>query len=75
MCSSDLTRQRATARKIVGIRKEATEMAKGYFLENNASAIVAAILEGKFQSDLASRLGHIAQLNKIEVRKLEVTQA
>jgi small subunit ribosomal protein S3Ae len=69
-----VTRQRATARKIVGIRKEATEIAKGYFLENNASAIIAAILEGKFQSDLASRLNHIAPLNKIEVRKLEVIQ-
>ena len=70
-----ITRQRATARKIVGIRKEACEMAKGYFMENDASSIITAILEGKFQSDLASRLSHVVPLNKVEVRKLEVPQA
>jgi small subunit ribosomal protein S3Ae len=70
-----VTRQRATTRKIVGIRKEAGEIAKGYFLENDANAIIAAILGGKLQSDLAARLNHIAPINKIEVRKLEVAQS
>jgi len=67
-----VTRQRATTRKIVGIRKEAGEIAKGYFNENDADAIIGAILGGKFQSDIAARLSHIAPINKIEVRKLEV---
>lgn len=70
-----ITRQRATARKIVGIRKEAGEIAKGYFMENDANSIIGAILEGKFQSNLASMLSHIAPLSKIEVRKLEIAQA
>ena len=69
-----ITRGRTTASKIVGIRHEASEFAKSYFLENNSSAIINAILEGRLQSEFASKLSHVVPLNKVEVRKLEIEQ-
>jgi small subunit ribosomal protein S3Ae len=67
-----VTRTRTTASKIVGIRKEASGLAKSYFADNDSSAIINSIIEGKFQTELASRLSHVVPLNKVEVRKLEI---
>ncbi|MFI5412644.1 MAG: hypothetical protein ACHQX1_02025 [Candidatus Micrarchaeales archaeon] len=67
-----ITRQRSTHTKIVGVRKEMVEFTLNYFKENDINPIVGAIMEGKFQAELASKLNHITDLNKIEVRKLEI---
>jgi ribosomal protein S3AE len=70
-----ITRSRATTSKIEGLRKEAEELTKSYFVENDSDSIINSILEGKFQSELAAKLSHIIPLNKVEVRKLEIGQA
>lgn len=69
-----VTRTRATTKKIVGIREEASKMVKSYFIDNDSNSIINSILEGKFQSGIASRLNHVAPINKVEVRKLELEQ-
>jgi small subunit ribosomal protein S3Ae len=67
-----ITRERAAANKIAGLRKEASLLAKNYITENDCNAVVTSILEGKFQAELSSKLSHIVPLSKIEVRKLEI---
>ncbi len=67
-----VTKQRAAHSKILGMRKEMNALAAEYFSNNDYSAIINAIIEGKFQSDIAGKLEHIAPINRIEVRKLEV---
>ena len=67
-----ITRSRATHTKIAGVRKEMVEFTLNYFKENEIDPIIGAIIEGKFQGEMASKLRHITDLNKVEVRKLEV---
>ena len=67
-----ITRERTASKKISGIRKEASLLTKNYITENDSNAVVSAILEGKFQAEMAAKLNHIAPLSKIEVRKLEI---
>ncbi len=68
-----ITRARTTNSRIVGIRQEMTNIATNFFKENDANDAINAIIEGKFQAELAAKLRHIAPLNKIEVRRLEVS--
>jgi ribosomal protein S3AE len=70
-----VTRGRTAHTKIVGIRKEAEDFTRLYFKENEANAAISAIIEGKFQADLTTKIKHIADLNKVEVRKLELANA
>jgi ribosomal protein S3AE len=67
-----ITRARAEHTKIVGVRREMTDFTLNYFKENDIDSIVNAIIEGKFQAEVVSKLHHITDLNKIEVRKLEI---
>ncbi len=67
-----ITRQRTTHSRIFGIRKEMDQMVKDFFSSTDSDAAVNAIIEGKFQADLSARLEHIAPLNKVEVRRLDV---
>ncbi len=67
-----ITRQRSTHSRIRGIRKEMRELIKAYAGENAAQDVVGAIVEGRFQADLAAKLKHIAPISKVEVRALEV---
>jgi small subunit ribosomal protein S3Ae len=67
-----VTRQRTTHSRILGIRKEMNGFVAEYCKSNDFATIVNSIVEGKFQSELANRIEHIAPLYKIEVRKLEV---
>lgn len=67
-----ITRQRAAHTKIVGVRKEMELFTNNYFKETDLDAAVTAVIEGKFQGELQAKLGHIANLNKVEVKKLEI---
>lgn len=67
-----ITRARATHTKLVGVRKDMVAFTINYFKENELEQIIGAIIEGKFQAELSSKLTHITELNKVEVRKLEI---
>lgn len=69
-----VTKQRTGHSKILGMRKEMNSLTAEYFKGNDYGAVINAIIEGKFQSDLAGKLEHIAPINRLEVRKLEVKQ-
>jgi small subunit ribosomal protein S3Ae len=67
-----VTRARTAHTKIVGLRKEMIDFTRGYFSENDMGPAIGAIIDGKFQDALTAKLRHITDLNKIEVRKLEI---
>ncbi len=67
-----ITRARTTHSRVVGIREEMSVLAANFFKESDANDAINAVIEGKFQAELASRLRHIAPLNKIEVKTLEM---
>ncbi len=67
-----ITMRRARSSKIRGIRKEMNEYLKSYFSSNEYAQIIKAIAEGRLQAELASKLGHIAQISKVEIKKLEI---
>lgn len=67
-----VTRARTAHTKIVGMRREMIDFTRGYFRENDIGPLVGSIIDGKFQDALTSKLRHITDLNKIEVRKLEI---
>jgi small subunit ribosomal protein S3Ae len=69
-----ITRNRTTHSKIRGIRKEMEAIVASYINDNDMNAIISTINEGKLQSDIAARLNHIASINRVEVKKLEVNQ-
>jgi len=67
-----ITKARTTHSRIVGIRKEMNQHVTNFFSENEANAAITAVVEGRFQAELASKLRHIAPLNKVEVKTLEI---
>ncbi len=67
-----ITKMRTARTKIVGVRKDMIAYTAKYFSENDLDAAVNSIMEGKFQAELASSLRHITDLQKVEVRKLEI---
>ena len=66
-----VTSIRTTRSKIVGLRKEADQIIKEFVSSNDSDAIVSSVINGKMQAELAARLKHITQINKVEIRKLE----
>jgi small subunit ribosomal protein S3Ae len=68
-----ITRARSNHTKIIGLRKEMVVFTLNFFKETEMDAAIGAILEGKFQAELGSKLNHITDLNKVEVRKLEIS--
>ncbi len=67
-----ITMNRARSSKIRGIRKEMNEYLKSYFNSNEYAQIINAIVEGRLQAELANKLGHIVQISKVEIKKLEI---
>lgn len=67
-----ITKSRTAHSRIAGMRKEATEFTKNRFLESDTDTIVSDIIAGKFQSALASKVKHIAETSKVEVRRLDI---
>ncbi|MDE1833382.1 MAG: hypothetical protein KGH58_03115 [Candidatus Micrarchaeota archaeon] len=70
-----VTRRRTAHSKILGVRKEMNQLVEAYAKENDAAPMISAIIDGKFQAELSAKLDHITDLNKIEVRKLEIKGA
>lgn len=67
-----ITRARTTRSRIVGLRKETNELVAKFFSESEADTAIRAVIEGRFQAEMASKLKHIAPLNKVEVKMLEI---
>jgi small subunit ribosomal protein S3Ae len=67
-----VTKSRSAATKIKGMRREMVIYTNGFFKDNDSDSAIKAMVEGKFQAELGARLGHIAEVNKVEVRKLEI---
>ncbi len=69
-----VTASRETHARIIGIRKELNQYLEQYARENDADTIVSEVVSGKLQSDLYAKLKHITQLNRVEMKKLELKQ-
>ncbi len=67
-----ITKARTTHSRIVGIRKETGQLVTDFFKENDSNAVIKAVIEGRFQAEIASKLKHITPLNKVEVKMLEI---
>ncbi len=63
---------RITTSRKDGIRKEAGELLKSYFEHNNSDEIVNSVIEKKLQNEISSKLSHITQISKVEIKKLEI---
>ena len=70
-----VTRSRTTHSKITGIRKEMDEQIIEYAKDKDAKEIIASVMDGSFQANLAGKLMHITPVSKIEVRALEFNAA
>lgn len=68
-----ITRVRTAHTKIKGLRGAMEQYTSKFFSENSIDEAVNAVIEGKFQADLAASMDHIVELNKVEVRKLEIS--
>jgi small subunit ribosomal protein S3Ae len=68
-----ITRQRVTHSRLKALRSEMGEFINDYSKENSSDEMIEAVIDGKFQSEIASKLSHIAPLNKVEIKKLETT--
>ncbi len=67
-----ITRARTTHTRLKGIRKEIEEFVRAYSKENSSDALVAAVIEGRLQGEMTAKVSHITQINKIEVKRLEI---
>lgn len=67
-----ITTKRETHTRLIGIRKEMNKVIEEYAKTNDANVIVEAIISGNFQMEIQNKLKHIAQISKVEIRKLEV---
>jgi small subunit ribosomal protein S3Ae len=67
-----VTRSRTDHTKIKGLRKGMEDYSKAYFTETNLDDAINAIIEGRLQADMAAKLRHIAELNKVEIKRLEI---
>ncbi|MDE1856954.1 MAG: hypothetical protein KGH98_02610 [Candidatus Micrarchaeota archaeon] len=70
-----ITGARANHSKLVGIRKEMSDLIKAFASDNDLDTLIAAVVEGKLQALLNSKLRHISQLSRVEIKKLEVATA
>lgn len=60
--------------RIVGIRKEVRQSLEEYFGKTDAADVVNSVIEKKLQAELASKVKHISQINKVEIKKLEIPE-
>ncbi len=67
-----ITRARVAHTKLKGIRKEITDFVDAYSKENSSDAITSAVIEGRLQAEMASKVSHITSMNKVEVKRLEL---
>ncbi len=67
-----VTRERTAHTRLMGMRKEMKEHIEAFAKENDSNAMISAVIGGKLQSELSAKLKHIASINKVEVKKLEI---
>ena len=67
-----ITRSRVARPKTTGIRKELASLLQTYAKENELSALINAVIEGKLQADVAARIKNITPISKVEIKKLEI---
>ncbi len=67
-----VTKARSTRSRLKALRKEAAQFVKEYFGDRDVDAVVGSIIDRSFQGAMTAKLGHIAALNKVEMRKLEL---
>lgn len=67
-----ITRQRTTHSRVAGIRKKMNEITTSYAAESDIGELVTAIIEGKFQAELGSKLKNITPISKVEIRAIEI---
>ncbi len=67
-----VTRNRVTGARLKGIRSEMVSFINSYSKENDSDSIISSVIDGKLQSDLTGKVSHIANINKVEIKKLEV---
>lgn len=60
--------------RITGIRKEMKQILEEHFKETNATEIINEVMEKKLQANLATKIKHISQINKVEIKKLEIPE-
>ncbi len=65
---------RITKTRIVSIRKEMRLMLEDHFKKTNASDVITQVIEKKLQAELTSKIKHITQINKVEIKKLEIPE-
>lgn len=69
-----VTAQRSTTSRLRGLRAEMTSILNKYVKENDSESIVKSIIDGSMQKELYTKLDHIAPINKVEIRRLEISQ-
>ncbi|MGC8649081.1 MAG: hypothetical protein ACP5UN_02590 [Candidatus Micrarchaeia archaeon] len=67
-----VTRTKTATSKLKGLRKEMSDFSEEYFKSNDLDSIIKNIIDGNFQTDLGTKVKHIAELSKLSVRKLEI---
>jgi small subunit ribosomal protein S3Ae len=67
-----VTKERTTNSKVVGMRKELSEYLNEEIPKNTYEELLKAIMEGRIQSELNSKMTHITPINKVEFTAFEV---
>jgi small subunit ribosomal protein S3Ae len=67
-----ITKERTAASRLKAIRKIIEERIKELSAENSSDWIVKSVIEGTMQADLHEKANKIAQIGKIEIRKIEI---
>jgi small subunit ribosomal protein S3Ae len=66
-----ITKERTAASRLKAIRKLVEERIKEMSAENSSDWIVKSVIDGTMQADIYERANKIAQIGKIEIRKIE----
>lgn len=69
-----ITRARTAASRLRAIRKDLVDFVTEFSKENDSSAIVGSLVDGRLQAEATAKISHIAPINKVEIRKLEIAQ-
>jgi len=60
--------------RIIGIRKEMKKILEEPFKETNSTDIINEVIEKKLQATITSKIKNISQINKVEIKKLEIPE-
>ncbi len=66
------TRSKVTTPKKKAMRTVLSDFVKGYAASKDKEAFVKELLDGTFQSECTKKIKNIAEINKLELKKLEL---